>query len=503
MADNYSAPKINSPDFACAAYSEQRTDVVIVQDCYKGTSAIRAKGRTYLRKFSAEDQRDFDVRLESSKFWNAFRRTVHGLVGLIFRKNPIIDQNAPEEIKKQLQDVDLQGAHVDVFAKERCLRGMIDGHSFIYVDMEKSVLEDNPNATLAEEKAKGLRPYWVTVDKDQVRNWRTAKVNGIEKLTQVTICEYLMEPEGDFGEKKVTQYRVLRPGEWLIYRQNSETKEWSVSQQGKTSLNYIPLVPFYALQTGYFCSTPLLLDVAHENIRHYNLQSGLDRAIDTCNMPTPILKGRPESRVGTPFATGGVVDIPENGDAKYLEPTGNAIPGTQNEIDRCKANIASLGLLLLSSQPKVTKTATETTVEYTAETSELSAIARNLQDCLERCLIINADYMKQPGSWTLKVNKDFVKLGIDPQMVQRLQDDVANNRLTLDSYFKILEGAEVYYDGFDSQKEKDALDKQETLTKLQMERAKIGLAADKQAMAGNPAEIASRIIEGANQGAAN
>jgi hypothetical protein len=460
MADSFTASNINSPDFVCAAYTEQAADIVIVQDCYKGTSAISVKGKTYLRQYSAEDQRDFDIRLRSSKFWNAFRRTVHGLVGLIFRKNPIIQQDAPDEIKNQMQDVDMQGTHLDVFAKERCLRGMIDGHSFIYVDMEKSVLAENPNATLAEEKAMNLRPYWVKVDKEQVKNWRTAKVNGIEKLTQVTISECLMEPDGDFGEKRVTQYRVLRPGEWLIYRQNGESKEWGIYDRGTTSLDYIPLVPFYALQTGYFCSTPPLLDVAHENLRHFNLQSGLDRAIDTCNMPTPILKGRPENRVGTPLALGGVIDIPQDGDAKYLEPTGNAIPGTQNEIDRCKANIASLGLLLLSSQPKVTKTATETTVEYTAETSELSAIARNLQDCLERCLIINADYMRRPGSWTLKVNKDFVKLGIDPQMIQRLQDDVANDRLTIESYFKILEGAEVYYDGFDAQKEKATLDKQ-------------------------------------------
>jgi hypothetical protein len=464
----------NSPAFECSAYQKQSADLVIVNDCYEGTSTIRARGETYLRKFGAEDARDYQVRLNSSKFWNAFRRTVHGLVGLIFRKNPVVQDNPPDEVKAQIENIDLQGMHLDVFAKERCLRGMIDGHSFIYVDMEQSVLETNPNATLAEEKAANLRPYWVAVNKSQVRNWRTAKVNGVEMPTQVTIRECLMEDDGDFGEKEIIQYRVLRPGAWLIYRQMGENKEWAIYKQGKTSLTYIPLVPFYALQTGFYQSTPPLLDVAHENLRHYNLQSGLDRILDLCNVPTPLLKGRPSNQVGTPIALGAnVIDVSTDGDGKFLEPTGAAIEKTQNEIDRCKANIASLGLLLLSSQPKVTKTATETTVEYTAETAELSAIARNLQDCLERCFVINADYMRTKKSWSVKVNKDFVKLGIDPQAWQRLQDDRKNNEITLETYWKILESAEMLPDDFEAKKEKAALDALATNQSTEVERANI------------------------------
>lgn len=448
---------INSPAFECAAYQKQVSDVVLVNDCYEGTSAVAAKGETYLRKFGAEDRLDYDVRLKASKFWNAYRRTVHGLVGLIFRKNPVVQDDPPDEVKKQIEDVDLQGTHLDVFAKERCLRGMIDGHSFIYVDMGRNTVAGQPDANLAKEKALNLRPYWVAVDKNQVRNWRVGKVNGVEMPTQVTIRECLLEPDGEFGEKEIVQYRVLRPGAWFIYRQVGESKEWGVVDSGITPLSYIPLVPFYALQTGFYQSTPPLLDVAHENYRHYNLQSGLDRILDLCNVPTVVAKGRPDTN--KPLVVGaGVMDISSDGDLFFLEPTGAAIETTQNEIDRCKANIASLGLLLLSSQPKVTKTATETTVEYTAETAELGMIARNLQDCLERCFAINADYMKTTKSWSVKVNKDFVKLGIDPQSWQRLQDDVVNGRLTLDTYWKILEGAEIPPDDFNRAKEKDVLD---------------------------------------------
>ena len=477
MADSYNpATDINSPAFECAAYLDQIADVTLVNDCYQGTSAVAAKAQTYLRKYGAEDPGDYQARLSSSKFWNAFRRTVHGLIGLIFRKNPVLQEDVPEEIKAHLEDVDMQGTHIDVFAKERGLRGLIDGHSFVYVDKPEAVKESvttlSPSPTLNDDRAGRQRPYWVAVDKDQVVNWRVEKVGGVDTLTQVTIWECLLEYEGRFGETLVDQYLVLEPGHWTRYRQDD--KKWAVYSEGDTNLDYIPLVPFYSLQTGFFQSTPPLLDVAHENLRHYNLQSSLDRILDLCNVPTPVLKGRPGPPYENLIVGNGVIDIPENGDAKFLEPTGTAISATQNEIDRCKANIASLGLLLLSSQPKVTKTATETTVEYTAETAELSAIARNLQDCIERCLMIHADYMGIESGGSIKVNKDFVRLGIDPISWQRLQDDVANNRLTLETYWKILENSEVLPEDFKAKNEKTAIDKQ----KAQIDPANLGLQAN-------------------------
>jgi hypothetical protein len=461
------ATDANSPAYQSLSYAEMMRDVVIVNDCYVGTSAVTAAGSTYLRQFSAESTQDFNARLNSSKFWNAFRRTVHGLVGLIFRKNPVVQADVPSQIQSHLEDVDLQGAHLDVFLKERCLKGMIDGHCFILVDMPKPVIASKDASgvpTSADSQVANRRPYWVPVNKDQVLNYRTEKRNGAMVLTQVTIWERILEENGKFGETLIDQYRVLEPGKWTVYRYNEESQGsegWEIYAEGETSLDYIPLVPFYALQTGYFESTPPLLDVAHENLRHYNLQSSLDRVLDLCNMPGLLLKGR--TNPDDPIVFGRVIDVPTDGDGKYLEPTGVAIESTQNEIDRCKANIASLGLLLLSSAPKVTKTATETTVEYTAETAELGAIARNLQDCAERCLIIEADYLGIDWSVTddgaITINREFVRPGLDPQAWQRLQDDVANNRITLETYWLILEGkAEILPESFDATEERAAVD---------------------------------------------
>lgn len=446
----------NNPAVECQSYVDQRADLTIVNDCYQGTSAITGKGEEYLVRYGAEDSLDYQARLKSSKFWNAFRRTVHGLVGLIFRKNPVIGEDVPAEIIAHLEDIDLQGMHFDVFAKERCNKGLTDGHSFVLVDMRQSVLADDPTANLATEKAANLRPYWVAVDKVQVIGWNVEKVSGVDTLTQVVIWEAISEKVGRFKQEVVHQFRVLTPGAWEIYRQDEKKENWTLFDEGVTSLDYIPLVPFYAQQTGFFCSTPPLLDVAHENLRHYRLQSSLDRVMDLCNVPTPVCKGRADT--SAPLIVGnGVIDVPTDGDAFFLEPKGNAIATTQAEIDRCKANIASLGLLLLSSQPKVTKTATETTVEHTAETAELSAIARNLQDCIERCLMIHADYMGLESGGSVKVNQKFASLGVDPQKIQAWSMQVEKGQLTYETLWQMLVNAEELPDDFDAEKERKAL----------------------------------------------
>lgn len=450
-ATDYDSPAIES-----ISYSEMRQDVVIAQDCYVGTRAVIEKDTTYLKRFGAESDADYNARLSASKFWNAFRRSVNGLVGLKFRKPLKISDDVPGQIKELLKNADLQGAHIDVFAKERDTQGMIDGHSFIYVDMPQAVMADNPDATREDERATPRRPYFVPVNKLQVISWFHEQVNGVDVLQQVVIWECIKERAGRFGEVKVDQYRVLEPGKWEIWRKG-EKDEWYLYEEGVTSLSYIPLVPFYAMQTGYFESTPPLLDVAHENIRHFNLQSGLDRILDLCNVPTPVLKGRPNPEAAL-IVGNGVIDVPVDGDAKFLEPTGNAIATTQNEIDRCKTNIASLGLLLLSGQPTVTKTATETNVQHIAETSELGAIARNLQDCLNRCKAIMCDYLGIDDAGTIEVNRDFIQLALTAQEVLAVSTLEEKKQISLETFWAILEQGEWLPDGFNKDDERAAVD---------------------------------------------
>jgi hypothetical protein len=427
----------DTPDYKCLAYQEQEADLCVARDCYVGTKAVRAKTTQYLPQFPAEDNDSYTSRLGQSVFFNAFKRTIQGLTGLVFRKNLELGEDIDATLKAHLENVDNQGTHIDVFAKNILEAGLRDGHTYIFVDMPKPEGVTN----LAQERAAALRPYWVHYLKDQVINWRTEEVNGQIILTQVTIEECKIIAAGRFEEKEVKQYRVLVPGGYFLYEveegQKGQAPKVTEIEAGTTSLDYIPLFAFYADKQGYFCSQPPLLDLALENLRHYRLRSDLDNIMHVCNVPILAAMGRtnPEDPL---TISGSVVDLPLEGDLKYTEHSGAAIGAAQKELEQSQSIMASLGLMLLSDQPKPQMTATESSYKNQSELSTLSGVARSLQDALEAAFAAHADYLRaKPGS--IEVNKDFGIFVIDPQMLQTLSAMEAESQYKLEWVWDLME----------------------------------------------------------------
>src|SRR5262245_28234978 len=162
-------------------------DWEIVEDLSAGVRAIRNKGAKYLPVEPAEDRgKDYPIRLSRALLFNAFERTLNGLVGMVFRKEPKLGSDVPAAIRGReaaegqsklegwAENIDLQGAAWTVFAKEVFTDAMKLGHAFIYVDMPPKLPF---GATLADERAAGRRPYWVSYQASQALNWRSRPEN--------------------------------------------------------------------------------------------------------------------------------------------------------------------------------------------------------------------------------------------------------------------------------------------------------------------------------------
>jgi hypothetical protein len=458
-----------SPAFASSAYTKQQQDWQIVNDCFSGSRAIHTAGNRYLPQHEKETPKAYAIRLKCSTYWNAYKRTVQGLVGMVFRKDPALADDVPQVIagdkeKKNAgghaENIDLRGSHLDVFSKEVFKAAINDGHTFIFVDMPPALeTQDNPDATLADEREAGIRPYWIHYTKDQVKNWRTISEGGALKLDQVSICEEVTEPKGRFGEEVVTQYRVLVPGAWEIWRKDL-SGDWYLYQQGFTSIDFIPLVIIATNQTDFMVSSPPLLDLAHENLRHYRLQSDLDNILHKTCVPVLVEdvgdatggldSVNPEGeKVERTISPNTLYRVGKGGSLKYTEITGEGPKLCQEEIAVTKKNMAVLGLTLLASKPSAATTATENVLDYEAETSELAAMARNLEDGLEQALKFHANYLGKDSGGSVEVNRDFASLNLDPQMVTAFANMVAADELPLETLWALLEKAQMLPPDFD------------------------------------------------------
>jgi len=454
-------------------------DWKIVNDCFQGSRAVAEAGTEYLPRHERESQKAYDIRLSRSTFWNAYKRTIQGLVGMVFRKNPKLADDVPQVIAGDkeknnagghAENIDLRGSHLDVFLKEVFKWAVNDGHSFIYVDMPPPVTSENPEATLDDERKAGIRPYWVSIRKNQVTNWRTSQKGGALVLDQVTIKEKLTEPDGRFGESCIEQYRVLTPGAWEIWRKSDDKKdEWVIYEHGTTSLDFIPLVTIASNETGHMTSSPPLLDLGHENLRHYRLQSDLDNILHKACVPILVEdvgdatggldsvdpEGEKSERVISPNS---LYRVGKGGSLDYTEVDGAGIEKCQEEIATTKKNMSVLGLTLLDSRPTVEITATETATNSATESSELAGMARNLKDGLEQALKFHAKYLNLPSGGSATVNKDFTRLALDASMITAFANMVAADELPLETLWSLLEQAELLPPNFDKDEAMKAIE---------------------------------------------
>lgn len=431
--------KTSQPDYKSSAYSEMSEAWAIVRDVAGGTATMRAAGETYLPKEPAEKPENYARRLNRSVFFNAYRRTREALVGLVFKKDPVLEDDVPAEIKNHLENVDLAGTHFDVFSKE-VFTDAFEGHSFILVDMQPKL---EGNVTLADEKAAGRRPFWVRYKASQAVNWRTTQINGETILQQITFEECTCEPDGQYGEKDVVRYRVFwltaDVVRWELFRKVMEGEKVAFISEGTGTLTLkrIPVAVVYGRQKALYVSEPPLIDLAFLNIAHYQEYSDYRNILHVANVPILVRKGCPTDKQNMDVGPNSLADIPTDGDLFYCEHEGKAIGAARTELVDIEQRMAMAGLSIMAQRSDSTLTATEIRRNSVERTSELSTMARSLQDALELALGFHAEYMGLPsgGSVSLGMVEDLV---FDAQTLATLLTAVTTGKLSLQTWLDVL-----------------------------------------------------------------
>lgn len=396
----------NSPAYECAEYRKQIPDLETVRDLRAGTRTLRDKGAQYLPPEPAEESRDYVIRLNRAVCFNAYDRAVSSMTGLVFRREPRLEDDVPVEIRGQeeaegvaeiegiAERIDRRGVHWTVFAKELTDAAIHEGHAFLFVDMPPVLPE---GASLADQRAAGLRPYWVQYRKDQAVNWR--EENG--RLTQITFREITTEPDGPFGEKEVTRYRVLRPGTWEIWIEQKDEQGRMIvvpeigtdgrPRAGQTPLSEIPVAVASSTRHSALCTTPKLLDLALINLLHYAESSDYRIYLHLSSRPVLWMTGydKPVAHIG-PYSH---FKLKDGGQMQFAETSGAALGAARQDLMDLQEQMALLSLSMLAGE-KPANTATEELLDSVKEESDLMTVARSVKDALESALKWTAQYLE-------------------------------------------------------------------------------------------------------------
>lgn len=410
-----------------AAYERMELRRKLCRDLMGGTEAMRAGRTDYLLKFDSEDSADYLVRLNDSFLVGFFEEAVLNVVGKVFSKTILVSDDTPPEIHEGTDDkpaiwsnLDLAGAQGDVFLYNVAIDAVVNGVSFVLIDMPK---QEGTARTVADE-ANAARPYWKHFHAQDVIEALVIFENGIPKLQRLRVRAQHEKPEGEWGSACVASVLVYErgdpaipdPGSRLTLNQADEgarrfasfrvfersknekgEETWSeltdeagrfapprsASSEVRDLFIDIPVVAFYTEKIGHFEADPPLRDSLGDLcLQHWRKKSRLDIIDDAVNYPiftfqgtradfeganyvsTDTTKGvnTREFRIG-PFTilfTGG-----EGRDIKYLEHSGVSIEGGDSRLQRIEQQIRQA-----SAEPFLRQSLAPETAHAVAERAE-------------------------------------------------------------------------------------------------------------------------------------
>lgn len=426
------------------------------RDAYMGSDAVKVAGTEYLPQLTGQSTEEYDAYKERALFYNAMGRTVQGLEGAVFRKEPVVE--GPDALEPFLADVTLSGTTFPEFALASFREVLITGRSGILVTMPADESESN-------------RPYLVLYQPEQVINWATEMIGEYRELTLAVIREtYEAEKKDEFESEWATQYRVLQLIDGLytvsIWREVGPNKdEWvpvlvfEPRHRGER-LRYIPFefcAPVGGLEA---VAKPPLLDLVEVNLSHYRTSADLEHGRHYTAMPTPWVAGfdidtNKGLRIGS--STAWIATDPQ-AKAGILEFTGQGLGALERALEEKEAKMAALGSRLLEKQKLAVEAAESIRLRQAGEQSALQQMAQSMSASLTKVLSWMAEWSGMDPTVTVKLNTDFFEARMTPNELRELVLLWQAGGISWPTLYHQLEQGEITRPGIEAEEERALID---------------------------------------------
>lgn len=446
--------KKKNPSNTSAAHDLMQPRIDLVNTLMEGTPALIAAKETYLPRHEVESERNYEDRLQRSILTNYFRRSVESMVGKPFAQPLVVGDDMPQALVELSEDIDHQGNSINVFGRKVFRDALAKGLTHILVEFPNTA--DAGVKTAEDEVAVNATPYFVHIPPESILAAYCDYRNGQAFITHVRIYEVTTEQD-QFSEIEVERIRILEPGTWEVWRKGE--KKWFREASGVTSLDYVPLVTFYADKEDFMVGRPPLLDLAYVNLKHF--QSSSDQANAMTVARFPILAGSGLNEEESNIKLGPkqlLTAVNKDGKFYYVEHTGAAIEAGRNELKDLEEQMSILGIELLKKSGDATATAKA--IDTAENLSMLQSLTLVFSDALEEAYRIAADWMSitKQGGGSITINTDFGLKMDDITDLTSLQWARQNGEISHEQYLRELQRRGTLADDFDAEQDQLLLD---------------------------------------------
>lgn len=421
-----------------------------IRDCLE--LKVKDRGDKYLPRPNSADtsesnKKRFDTYLKRAVFYNVTGRTLGGLSGAIFARDPVI--KLPAQLQPIEKDANGSGINLTQEAKEASNLVLAYGRAGLFIDYPTQIGPDGKPivATKAQLDAGLVRPTINLYKPEVIINWRTKKRGAKHILSLVVLSEKWIKEDDGFKLTLEQQYRVLRIGEDDLYTVeiwregpppnstgSAETPdaaatveapkdkfvrhfEFMPTDANGNRLDEIPFTFIGAVNNDPEMDQPPLFDMSELNIAHYRNSADFEEMTFIIGQPTPYFAGLTTEWVKEilngviPLGSRAAVPLPEGATAGLLQVTESQL--TLEAMQHKERQMVALGAKLVQEN-EVARTATEANIENTSETSTLASSAKNVslafKFALEWCAVFVG--IGEEGI-EFELNSDFDLAGMD------------------------------------------------------------------------------------------
>ena len=452
-------------DSTHAEYTARLNQWERCRDAYNGADAVKDAGEKYLPQLPSHDNREYEAYKRRALWYGATFRTVSGLAGAVTRKDPKID--VPVAIEPHLKDITLTGTPMNVFVKDVISEILMTGRYGVLVDMADETSPEIKDTT---------RPYWVPFAAEQIINWQTTVLAGVQTLTMVVLCEhqYVQSNVDDpYMYEGVKRYRVLyldpATGTYQVriltpnknVAGGYDVKELMPKMRG-TPMKFIPFTFFGTNGLSVCPEKPPLLDLVDVNYSHYLSSADLEHGRHYTALPTPWVAGFPKETTLSIGSSIAWVATDPQAKAGILEFTGQGLGALENALTSKEKLMAVLGARMLEEQKSAVEAADTVMMRTAGERSALQSVALIVGLGLTQTLRAHASWMgnKEGDSINAELNSDFMARQLDSTQLTALVQAYQADTISYETFYWNLQRGEIARPDIEADEEKTLIDTQ-------------------------------------------
>lgn len=443
------------------------------RDVTSGQEAVHAAKQVYLPKLEDESDNDYSARLMRSTFFNATRRTVIALRGLVFRKPPTV--TVPEGLKPFLEDVTMGGIALNTFVRDLLTERLKVGRVGVMIDYPTVRTE---GMTAAQAQALNLRPKMAMYKTEAVINWAYSWITNRSLLSLVVLYENADIPQDEFSSKQEERWRVLdlvmigaNPGDNTpsypayrvrVFRKNPlKPEEFELVEEpyfpkmNGRPLDFIPF--FFVGEDTVTCELmePPLLDLVNVNLSHYRSTADRKHGAHKTALPQAYVcgwspnqdeTGKPTESLKIGGSDAWAFPHPET-TVGMLEYQGQGLGTLREELEREENQMAVLGARMLAAEKRAVEAAETAAIHRTGENATLADEAQAVSKSVSDMLKVFAEWAGvNNGEISYELNRDFLPLPMEPTMLEKLVASWQQGALSKEELFFNLKQGEIIRD---------------------------------------------------------